>query len=76
MSVTFQNGDTTSRALLESLMVETYDHIIVLADKSETVEPQRSDARTLITLLHLRDMADQAQVDLNVVSEMLDDANR
>ncbi|TFD67781.1 CASTOR/POLLUX-related putative ion channel [Cryobacterium ruanii] len=76
MSVTFQNGDTTSRALLESLTVETYDHIIVLADKGETVEPQRSDARTLITLLHLRDMADQAQVDLNVVSEMLDDANR
>lgn len=76
MSVAVQNGDTTSRALLESLEVETYDHIIVLADKSENVEPQRSDARTLITLLHLRDMADQAEVDLNVVSEMLDDANR
>ncbi|WP_105036868.1 CASTOR/POLLUX-related putative ion channel [Cryobacterium aureum] len=76
MTVAFQNGDTTSRALLESLAVETYDHIIVLADKSENVEPQRSDARTLITLLHLRDMADQAEVDLNVVSEMLDDANR
>jgi len=38
--------------------------------------PQRADAKTLITLLHLRDIADAHDVDLNVVSEMLDDRNR
>ena len=76
MTVTFQSGDMTSRALLEGLAVETYDHIIVLADKSNGVDVQRSDARTLITLLHLRDIADRLEVDLNVVSEMLDDTNR
>ncbi len=61
--------------MLESLDVASYDHVIVLAYK-ETLDPQRADAKTLITLLHLRDMADRAGVDLTVVSEMLDDRNR
>ncbi len=75
ITVEFQNGDTNSRAALESLTVETYQHIIVLAYK-ESLDPQRADAKTLVTLLHLRDMADRASIDLNVVSEMLDDSNR
>ena len=37
---------------------------------------QRADAKTLITLLHLRDIAEKLGVELNVVSEMLDDRNR
>jgi ion channel POLLUX/CASTOR len=75
LELAFKRGDTTSRAVLESLKVTDYNHIIVLAYK-ETLEPQQADAKTLITLLHLRDMADRASVDLNVVSEMLDDKNR
>ncbi|WEO78598.1 hypothetical protein BJQ94_06075 [Cryobacterium sp. SO2] len=75
MSVEVRRGDATSRTVLESLSVQGYDHIIVLAYK-ETLEAQRADAKTLITLLHLRDIADRAGVDLNVVSEMLDDRNR
>lgn len=74
LAVTSQRGDTTSRAVLESLDVGRYDHIIVLA--SHGMAPHRADARTLITLLHLRDMAEHLDVDLNVVSEMLDDKNR
>ena len=72
--VTFRRGDTTSRAVLESLEVAGYDHVIVLAYAN--LGPQRADAKTLITLLHLREMADRTGVDLNVVSEMLDDGNR
>ncbi|MES2169775.1 MAG: potassium transporter TrkA [Actinomycetota bacterium] len=75
ITVEFREGDTNSRATLESLKVETYQHIIVLAYK-ETLDAQRADAKTLVTLLHLRDMADRASIDLNVVSEMLDDSNR
>jgi voltage-gated potassium channel Kch len=75
MTVEFTSGDTNSRALLESLGVETFQHIIVLAYKG-MLETQRADAKTLVTLLHLRDMADRARIDLNVVSEMLDDGNR
>jgi voltage-gated potassium channel Kch len=74
MPVKFQTGDTTSRAVLDSLNVSQFDHIIVLAYKN--LETQRADAKTLITLLHLRDIADRAQIELNVVTEMLDDRNR
>ena len=75
LDVTFERGDHTSRAVLDALHVKEFDHIIVLAAK-ETLSAQRADAKTLISLLHLRDIADQAGVDLNVVSEMVDDRNR
>ncbi|HEY1529635.1 MAG TPA: hypothetical protein VGF80_02390, partial [Galbitalea sp.] len=75
MPVNFTRGDSTNRAVLEALDVKKYDHIIVLAYK-ETLDTQRADAKTLITLLHLRDIGERAGVDLSVVSEMLDDRNR
>jgi voltage-gated potassium channel Kch len=75
MTVGFMSGDTTSRAVLESLKLQEFEHIIVLADK-DNLEPHRADAKTLITLLHLRDMGEHLDVDLSVVSEMLDDRNR
>ena len=74
VAVRFQRGDVTSRRTLDGLEVERADHIIVLAETRLPV--QRADAKTLITLLHLRDIAERADVDLNVVSEMLDDRNR
>jgi voltage-gated potassium channel Kch len=75
IDVTFERGDPTSRAVLDSLRVTDFDHVIVLAAK-ETLSAQRADAKTLITLLHLRDIADTSGVELNVVSEMVDDRNR
>ena len=74
LTVTYQRGDTTSRRVLDALEAEHADHIIVLADTRLPV--QRADAKTLITLLHLRDIAERSDTDLNVVSEMLDDRNR
>ncbi len=74
LAVTYQQGDVTSRSVLDRLDAEHADHIIVLADLSLPV--QRADAKTLITLLHLRDIAERSDTDLNVVSEMLDDRNR
>ena len=52
-----------------------YDHIIVLS-YSDLMEKQQADAKTLITLLHLRDIADRGGHGLSVVSEMLDLRNR
>ncbi|HEY8589842.1 MAG TPA: hypothetical protein VIL55_09855 [Naasia sp.] len=75
MDVEYRRGDTTSRAVLQALDPGSYDHIIVLAYK-ETLDVHRADAKTLITLLHLRDMADRSETDFAVVSEMLDDGNR
>lgn len=70
----FQPGDSTSRALLNSLNAADYDHVIVLADTSLPV--QEADAHTLMTLLHLRDIAARDATPFSIVSEMLDLRNR
>lgn len=74
LTVTAQQGDSTNRRTLEELDPTGFDHIIVLADMS--IDAQQADSRTLVTLLHLRDIARRAGKDLNIVTEMLDDANR
>ena len=77
--ISFHEGDTTDRDTLEGLAVHSYDHIIVLStteDGSVPSDSQEVDARTLITLLHLRDMSDKSGKPLAIVSEMLDIKNR
>jgi Trk K+ transport system NAD-binding subunit len=69
-----QEGDTTDRPLLDGLGIMDYDHVIVLA--YSTLEPQAADAKTLVTLLHLRDIAERDQTPFSIVSEMLDLRNR
>lgn len=69
-----EEGETTDRDLLDKLGVQDYDHVIVLA--YSTVEPQEADAKTLVTLLHLRDMAQKDETPFSIVSEMLDLRNR
>jgi voltage-gated potassium channel Kch len=79
LAVSFHSGDTTDRQTLEGLSVSKFDHIIVLStgeDGSAPIDPQEADARTLITLLHLRDMSDKSGQPLSIVSEMLDIRNR
>ena len=75
LSVSFQRGDSTSRATLDALEVGSFDHIIVLAYKG-LLDTQRADSKTLITLLQLRDIEQKLGIDLKIVSEMLDDRNR
>jgi voltage-gated potassium channel Kch len=72
--LTFVPGDTTSRELLDSLNIAEYDHVIVLA--SSGLDTQQADARTLVTLLHLRDIAERDETPFSIVSEMLDLRNR
>ena len=75
LTVTVQRADTTRRDVLEALSLGDFQHIMVLAYREE-LEVQQADAKTLITLLHLRDMEERFGLDLKVVSEMLDDRNR
>ena len=74
-AVSFLQGQTTDRKLLESLHLEEFDHIIVLC-YSDQLDIQQADARTLITLLHLRDIAARSNTHFSIVSEMLDVRNR
>ncbi|MFB9626519.1 CASTOR/POLLUX-related putative ion channel [Nonomuraea helvata] len=74
LAVNVKECDTTSRITLEALEPGVFDHIIVLAD--DRLEGQHADSRTLVTLLHLRDLASRTGQRFPIVSEMNDDRNR
>ncbi len=74
MKIVFQKGDINDKSTLVSLKTETYDHIILLSYMD--IDIQESDAKTLICLLHLRNLSEKANKDYSIVSEMLDIRNR
>jgi ion channel POLLUX/CASTOR len=67
-------GNIRDRGLLNELGVTEYDHVIVLAYSHKDV--QEADAITLVTLLHLRDIAEKDETPFSIISEMLDLRNR
>ncbi|WP_222720424.1 CASTOR/POLLUX-related putative ion channel [Actinomadura sp. HBU206391] len=74
LTIEFTACDPTDRTKLEGLAVDSYQHVIVLSDDS--FDAQHADARTLVTLLHLRDMERSLGNPYSIVSEINDDANR
>jgi voltage-gated potassium channel Kch len=68
-------GDTSRRAVLDGLDIASFDHVIVLCE-SDDRDAETADARTLVTLLHLRDIGSRAGHPFSIVSEMLDVRNR
>ena len=72
--VSFQHGDTTDRRFLENIHAADYNHVIVLSYAGLKV--QEADSKTLVTLLHLRDIAERDETPFSIVSEMLDLRNR
>ncbi len=74
LHVEVRHGNTTDRATLDALDIGSYAHVIVMC-YAEHLDPQRADARTLVTLLHLRDIASRLDEPVSIVSEMLDARN-
>lgn len=74
VKVHLQAGDTTDRHVLEAICPETFDQIMVLRDTEMGV--QEADAKTLIVLLHLREIANKHQQNFAIVSEMGDIRNQ
>ncbi|HRK04521.1 MAG TPA: NAD-binding protein [Chlorobiota bacterium] len=68
-------ADTTHRSVLDAAQLTSYDSVIVLADMTLS-DPQEADARTLMTLIHVRDIVASGDRHVNIVTEMLDDRNR
>jgi voltage-gated potassium channel Kch len=68
-------GDIGSRATLNNLELENFDHIIVLS-YTDGMDIEDSDAKTLICLLHLRTISEQMGKSFNIVSEMRDIRNK
>lgn len=72
--VYYLQGDTTDRETLQSLDISQYDHLIVLCNAG--LDPEAADAQTLVTLLQLRDLADQSDRNHPIVAEILDVRNQ
>jgi Trk K+ transport system NAD-binding subunit len=75
MKVEFRPGDVTDREVLDALGVPTFDHVMVLSETTGR-DQEVADARTMITLLHLRDIDAKAGKRAQVTSEILDVQNR
>jgi voltage-gated potassium channel Kch len=73
-TIFYLTGDATDRRTLDGAGIQGFDHVIILC--SDTLEREQADARALITLLHLRDIAEKAPRFPAVVTEMLDTRNR
>jgi ion channel POLLUX/CASTOR len=75
LNVSFRSGDMSDRALLDSLNVLGYEYILVLSETG-TRSHDVADARTMVTLLHLRDIMRRAGKTVPVTTEIRDIANR
>jgi voltage-gated potassium channel Kch len=75
LAVTVVKAPSTSRAVLNEHVLAELDQIIVLCYDRD-LDIQTADSRTLVTLLHVRDILGKVGSDVPVVSEMLDDRNR
>lgn len=71
LKVCYYPGDTDDRQVLEGLRLQRFDHIILLG-YSDTLSPQRADAKSLVTLLHLRDIKQRDGCQFTVVTELMD----
>ena len=75
LELSYRPGETTNRATLDAATAEGYEHVVVMS-YSDILDEQRADAKTLVTLLHLRDIESQRGESFTIVSEMLDVRNR
>jgi voltage-gated potassium channel Kch len=75
LKIEFTEGDTTDRKLLDSLDLTSFEHIVVLC-YADNLDAQAADAKTMITLLQLRDIEQKKGEAYSIVSEMIDVRNR
>jgi voltage-gated potassium channel Kch len=75
LAVTVVKASSTNRAVLEEHVGADLDQIIVLC-YDDDLDVQTADSRTLVTLLHVRDILGRLGSQTPVVSEMIDDRNR
>jgi len=71
ITIKFHHGDINDRTLLEHLNILSYNNLILLC-YSDDESAREADAKTLISLLHVRDILNREKKSLNIVTEMVD----
>jgi voltage-gated potassium channel Kch len=74
-ALSFVARSSTARDVLDGLDVGSFQHVLVVSP-IDRYDAQRADARTLVTLLHLRDIAQTVGHPFSITSEMADVRNR
>ncbi len=74
LSVAGKVGDVTDWELLETLDVPSYDHVLLLSH--DNLPADQSDARVMLTLIHVRNLTEAAGAAPSVVSELELEHNR
>lgn len=72
--ISFVTADIVKRKTFDDIDVARFQSVIILSYSHLPV--QEADAKTLVALLHLRNISEQTGRDFNIVSEMLDLRNR
>lgn len=75
VELTIEAADTTEREVLNRLDVPSFQRVIVMCDQT-IPDAERADARVLIQLLHLREIAEQSGTKFTIVSEILMESDR
>jgi voltage-gated potassium channel Kch len=71
LAVAYRHASTTERRSLDQLEIPKYDRVIVMG-YSDDLDSRRASARSLLTLLHLRDITARGGTDPAIVSEVID----
>ncbi len=72
--IRFVKMDYSKRKSLEKLDITSFDNVIVLSNNR--IPKQEADAITILSLIHIRNLAEQSNKELNIISEMYDQKNR
>lgn len=72
--ISYTQADITKRLTLDTENIQSFNNVIILGN--DNIETQEADAKTLIALLHIRNMVSESAKNFNIVSEMFDIKNR
>ncbi len=75
LKVVWEIASTTERSALDRLDLLSYQHVIILS-YSDHFQAHDADAKTIVTLLHCREIGNPGDSQFSLTSEMRDTRNR
>jgi hypothetical protein len=75
LQLSFEEGNPVDRPSLERLVESGYPLVLILSP-TDAADIQLADAFTMVSLMHLRDIADKTSRKFSIVSEIMDVRNR
>ncbi len=68
ITIEYVECDTSIRSNIKKLLQNEIEHVLVLSD--DDIDEEISDSKTLLKLIHLRDLAEKEKLKFNITSEL------